>query len=107
MDIFEQNDRIRLVVELPGVKPEEVKIAAEGNILTITGTKEQVAEEKAEKINRYERIYGAFERTFTLPEGRGDEAPPDQGRRHAPEDAEVAALAGVTISPWHHAPRGD
>lgn len=67
VDIFEENDKIRLVVELPGVKPEEVKIAVEGNILTIQGTKEQVAEEKAEKIHRYERTYGAFERTFTLP----------------------------------------
>jgi len=30
------------------------------------GTKEQVAEEKAEKVHRYERTYGAFERTFRL-----------------------------------------
>jgi HSP20 family protein len=67
VDIFEEHDTIRLVVELPGVKPEDVKIAVEGNILTIKGVKEQVAEEKAEKIYRYERNYGAFERTFTLP----------------------------------------
>ncbi len=49
------------------LKPEEVKIFVEGNLLTIKGAKEQVAEEKAEKIHRYERTYGAFERTFTLP----------------------------------------
>ena len=67
VDIFEEQDYIRLVAELPGVKPEEVKIFVEGNLLTIKGTKEQVAEEKAEKIHRYERTYGAFERTFTLP----------------------------------------
>ena len=46
---------------------EDVKISVEGNLLTIKGTKEQVAEEKAEKVHRYERAYGAFERTFTLP----------------------------------------
>ncbi|HMA44155.1 MAG TPA: Hsp20/alpha crystallin family protein, partial [Gemmatimonadales bacterium] len=34
---------------------------------TISGTKEQVAEEKAEKVHRYERSYGSFERSFTLP----------------------------------------
>ena len=67
VDIFEENDRIRLVAEVPGVKPENVQIAVEGNLLTIKGTKEQVAEEKAEKVHRYERTYGAFERTFTLP----------------------------------------
>ena len=67
VDIFEENDRIRLVAEVPGVKPEELKISVEGNLLTIKGAKEQVAEEKAEKVHRYEREYGAFERTFTLP----------------------------------------
>lgn len=67
VDIFEENEVIRIVAELPGVKPEDVKISVEGNLLTVKGTKEQVAEEKAEKIHRYERTYGAFERTFTLP----------------------------------------
>jgi HSP20 family protein len=67
VDIFEEPEYIRLVAEVPGVKPENVKIFVEGNLLTIKGTKEQVAEEKAEKVHRYERTYGAFERTFTLP----------------------------------------
>jgi HSP20 family protein len=44
-----------------------VHISVESNVLTIKGTKEQAAEEKAEKVHRYERTYGAFERTFTLP----------------------------------------
>jgi HSP20 family protein len=66
VDIFEEPDVIRLVAEVPGVKPEDVKISVEANLLTIQGTKEQVAEEKAEKVHRYERTYGAFERTFRL-----------------------------------------
>lgn len=66
VDIFEEPDVIRLVAEVPGVKPEDVKITVESNLLTIRGTKEQVAEEKAEKVHRYERTYGAFERTFRL-----------------------------------------
>jgi HSP20 family protein len=49
------------------VKPEDVQILVEGNVLTIQGTKEQVAERKAEKVHRYERTYGSFERSFTLP----------------------------------------
>ena len=67
VDIFEEPDVIRIVAEVPGVKPENVRLSVEGNILTIQGTKEQVAEEKAEKVHRYERSYGAFERNFTLP----------------------------------------
>jgi HSP20 family protein len=66
VDIFEEPDAIRLVAEIPGVNPDDVKISVEDNLLTIKGTKEQVAEEKAERVHRYERTYGAFERTFRL-----------------------------------------
>ena len=67
VDIFEEPEYLRIVAEIPGVKPENVKILVEANLLTIQGTKEQVAEAKTEKVHRYERAYGAFERTFTLP----------------------------------------
>jgi HSP20 family protein len=67
VDVFEQPDAIRIVAEVPGVKPEDVKISLENNVLTIHGTKQQVAEERAERVHRYERTYGAFERRFTLP----------------------------------------
>ena len=66
VDIFEEPDAIRLVAEVPGVRPSDVKITVEDNLLTIRGTKEQVPEEKAEKVHRYERTYGAFERSFRL-----------------------------------------
>lgn len=67
VDIFEEPEHIRIVAEIPGVKPEDFKISVEDNVLTISGSKEQVAEEKAEKVHRYERSYGSFERSFTLP----------------------------------------
>jgi len=67
VDILEQPDAIRITAEVPGVKPEDVKISLENNVLTIRGTKEQVAEERTERVHRYERTYGAFERSFTLP----------------------------------------
>src|SRR5207253_11353229 len=52
VDIFEEPDTIRLVAELPGVRPSEVKISVEDDGLTIKGTKEQVAEENAVKSHR-------------------------------------------------------
>lgn len=67
VDIFEEPEHVRIVAEIPGVKPDAVRILVEGNVLTIQGTKEQLVEEKAEKVHRYERTYGAFERSFTLP----------------------------------------
>src|SRR5438093_12754469 len=55
VDIFEEPDVIRLVAEVPGVRPEDVKIAAEGELVTIKGTKEQVGEDKAQKDHGDER----------------------------------------------------
>lgn len=66
-DIFEDQDGIKLVMEVPGVNPDDVKLQLENNMLTIRGEKRQVAEEKADRVHRYERSYGSFERTFSLP----------------------------------------
>ena len=67
VDIFEDADAIRIVAEVPGVSPEDVKISHEDNVLTIQGTKQQVTQENTERVHRDERTYGAFARTFTLP----------------------------------------
>lgn len=67
VDIFEQADAIRIMTEVPGARPENVKISVEGNLLTIHGTKETSLEERMEQVHRSERTYGAFERSFTLP----------------------------------------
>jgi HSP20 family protein len=67
VDVFENADAIKIMAELPGVKVEDVKISLENNRLTLRGEKKQIAEETTEKVHRYERAYGAFERTFTLP----------------------------------------
>lgn len=67
VDIFEDHDGLKMVAELPGVRPEDVKLSIENGVLTIRGEKKQVAEEESERVHRYERSYGAFERTFTLP----------------------------------------
>lgn len=67
VDVFEEAENIRITAEIPGVRPENIAISLQGNLLTISGTKQQEAEEKTERVHRYERVYGAFERTFTLP----------------------------------------
>ena len=67
VDVFEEADNIRIVAEIPGVSPKDIQISLEGNLLTIHGTKQQEAEERTERVHRYERTYGAFERSFTLP----------------------------------------
>jgi HSP20 family protein len=66
-DIFEDDKAVKIVAEIPGVRSEEVKITLENNLLTIRGEKRQEAEERNERVHRYERSYGSFERTFALP----------------------------------------
>jgi HSP20 family protein len=67
VDVFEDKEAVKIVAELPGVKPEDVKISLENQTLSVRGEKRQVAEESTERVHRYERSYGAFERTFALP----------------------------------------
>jgi HSP20 family protein len=66
-DVFEDKDAVKIVAELPGVKPDDVKLSLENNLLTIRGEKKQEAEERSERVHRYERSYGTFERAFVLP----------------------------------------
>ena len=50
VDIFEEPDAIRLVAELPGVRPSEVKISVEDNLLTITLPKAETAKPHLIKV---------------------------------------------------------
>jgi HSP20 family protein len=66
-DIAEDPAMLRVTLEVPGVRAEDVKVNLENNVLTISGEKRQETEDKTERFHRYERSYGAFERSFTLP----------------------------------------
>jgi hypothetical protein len=65
--VREDKEHLTITVDLPGVKPEDVKISVEGQVLTVRGEKRQVSEQTDERWHRYERSYGSFERSFTLP----------------------------------------
>jgi HSP20 family protein len=66
-DVFENESAVKIVLEVPGVKAEDVKLTLENNRLTVRGEKKQVAEEKTERVHRYGRSYGSFQQTFALP----------------------------------------
>jgi HSP20 family protein len=67
IDVFEDKESLKIVAELAGLKPEDVKLTIENDTLTIRAEKKQVAEEKSERVHHYERSYGRFERSFVLP----------------------------------------
>lgn len=53
--------------DVPGVKREDLEISATGNRLQITGKRDREQETKSETVFAYEREFGTFLRTFTLP----------------------------------------
>jgi HSP20 family protein len=66
-DVSEDSGALQISMELPGVQPEDVRLSLENNILTIRGEKRQDVDENNERVHRFERVYGVFERTFALP----------------------------------------
>ncbi len=66
VDLVEEENRFVLSAELPGVRPEDLKVSLEKGRLSLSGEKKDAfAESKAEAL-RSERRYGSFSRSFEL-----------------------------------------
>jgi HSP20 family protein len=65
----EDDRHYRIRIALPGVEPKDVEVTLADNQLTIKGQRKREAETKQESYFARELSYGAFERSFTLPEG--------------------------------------
>jgi HSP20 family protein len=67
-NISETENEYLIKVELPDVKKEDVKIAVGDGVITISGERKLEREDQNENTIRVESIYGAFTRSFMLPE---------------------------------------
>ena len=69
MEIVEKNDALIVTAELPGLSAKDVDINVEDDVLTISGEKLEEKKEGEEGTQYYlwERRYGSFRRSFTLP----------------------------------------
>ena len=67
LDLSETKDAYLVEAAVPGLKPEDLEITVENNVLTIKGETRQEAETKDRNYHRVERRFGAFQRTITLP----------------------------------------
>ncbi|MCI0571036.1 MAG: Hsp20/alpha crystallin family protein [Myxococcaceae bacterium] len=68
-DVKETKDSFIFKADLPGVKENDVDISLTGDRLTVTGKREEEKTEEGERFYAYERTFGSFSRSFTLPEG--------------------------------------
>jgi HSP20 family protein len=67
-NISESENEYLIRVELPDVKKEDVKIAVADGVITISGERKMEKEDQSENTIRVESIYGAFTRSFVLPD---------------------------------------
>jgi len=68
LDLKEDEDKLVLSAELPGLTDKDVQVEINKDCLTIRGEKKSHAEHKAGSNYLSERSYGAFERTIRLPD---------------------------------------
>ena len=68
VDITEDEKEYLIKAELPEVRKEDLSVVVENGILTIRGERKLEKEEKGRRYHRVERAYGAFTRSFTVPD---------------------------------------
>lgn len=67
IDVAETKDAVTVTAEIPGMDAKDIQLSLHENVLTLSGEKRQVKEEKDERYHRTERTYGAFTRSMRLP----------------------------------------
>ena len=66
VDVEETPEAYHVRTELPGLRLEDIKITVADNALSIRGEKRREEEKKGATYHRVERVYGSFERSFSL-----------------------------------------
>lgn len=74
VEVKETPEGYLVKADLPGVKLEDVKVTLAANVLRIEGHRQEEKREEKDRYHLTERSYGAFTRTFALPEGTDADA---------------------------------
>jgi HSP20 family protein len=67
IDVFETNGNLVLRAAVPGIKPEDIEVTVESNVLTLSGEHRSTFETKDAKVYRLENQFGSFTRSIRLP----------------------------------------
>jgi len=67
-EVKETNEAFILKGDLPGVAESDLDIAVHSNVLTVSGTRQSEERKEGESFALYERQYGSFSRSFSLPD---------------------------------------
>ena len=66
LDLYQNNDNLVALVELPGMRKEDIEISLHDGTLSIAGERES-SHSNGEQAERSERYMGSFRRTISLP----------------------------------------
>ncbi len=69
VDVSEDDKAYRITAELPGLDEKNIDVLVSGDMLTLKGEKHHEKEEKDKNRYMSERVYGSFQRSFTMPDG--------------------------------------
>jgi len=67
-EVKETKEGFVFKADVPGIKEQDVEVNVAGNRLTISGKRDVEKEDRGDTFYTYERSYGSFSRTFTLPD---------------------------------------
>lgn len=68
VDVKESDNAIEITAELPGIKEEDIELTLRDGVLTLRGEKRVERDDKDNNYHMTERRFGAFQRSFRLPE---------------------------------------
>ena len=68
VDIVREDDVLRMTANVPGLKPEEIKVEVAEDLVTISGEHGEESEHEDGAFLRRERRFGAFSRSVRLPQ---------------------------------------
>ena len=68
-DVRDGESAIKISIELPGLSSDDIEIEASDGWLTVSGEKQEQSEQEEEGYLVRECSYGAFSRSFIIPQG--------------------------------------
>ena len=74
VDVWEAAGELVLSFDLPGISEEDIAVELDDNVLTVSGERERTSEHSNDRFYRFERRFGTFSRSVTLPQGVQEDA---------------------------------